>query len=149
MDGQDGGRKSRLSAGRKKELVLLLLKGADAAELSRKHGVSQAELFRWRDRFLVAGQEVLKARRNGWVGGHEREIRRLQRKVGELTLEAADALDEAVMTRYGSRDEIPEDLRLRSDNGSIFLARHYLDMYCTRFPGHNAHLRMPPSAAAA
>jgi len=88
MDGQDGVRKRRLSAGRKGEVVLSLLRGADVAELSRKHGVSQAELFRWRDRFLEAGQEGLKSRRGERELGYEREVRRLQRAVGKLTLEA-------------------------------------------------------------
>lgn len=41
-------------------------------------------------------------------------------------LEATDALNQAVMVRYGSRETIPEGLRLRHDNGSIFLARYYI-----------------------
>jgi putative transposase len=48
-------------------------------------------------------------------------------------LEATDALDQAVIGRYGSRDAVPEGLRLRSDNGSIFLAEHYLK--CTGYWG--------------
>ena len=44
-------------------------------------------------------------------------------------LEAADALDQAVLGRYGTELPVPAGLRLRSDNGSIFLARHYLS--CT------------------
>ena len=39
---------------------------------------------------------------------------------------AADALDQAVIGRYGRRGGVPEGLHLRSDNGSIFLAEHYL-----------------------
>ena len=41
-------------------------------------------------------------------------------------LEATDALNQAVMARYGSRETVPEGLSLRHDNGSIFLARDYL-----------------------
>jgi len=42
-------------------------------------------------------------------------------------LEATDALDQAVMARYGSREAVPEGLKLRHDNGSIFLARDYME----------------------
>jgi len=41
-------------------------------------------------------------------------------------LEASDALNQAVMSRYGSKMSVPKGLRLRSDNGSIFLAGLYL-----------------------
>jgi len=41
-------------------------------------------------------------------------------------IEAIDALDESVITRYGSKEAVPEGLSLRSDNGSIFLASLYL-----------------------
>ena len=41
-------------------------------------------------------------------------------------LEATDALNQAVMNRYGSREAVPEGLSLRHENGSIFLARDYL-----------------------
>jgi putative transposase len=101
MDGQDVGRKRRLSAARKRDLVLSLLKGADAAELGRKQGVSQAELFRWRDRFLEAGQEGLKSRREEQASGYEREIRRLQRVVGKLTLEAEILKEAAKLKKKG------------------------------------------------
>lgn len=42
-------------------------------------------------------------------------------------LEATDSLDQAVMSRYGSKEAVPGGLRLRSDNGSIFLAKRYLE----------------------
>lgn len=42
-------------------------------------------------------------------------------------LEATDALNQAVMARYGSREAVPEGLAIRHDNGSIFLARSYLE----------------------
>ena len=41
-------------------------------------------------------------------------------------IEATDALERALQHRYGSKEAVPEGLRLRSDNGSIFLAEHYL-----------------------
>jgi hypothetical protein len=41
--------------------------------------------------------------------------------------EARDALKEAVLGRFGTIQNIPIDLSLRVDNGSIFLSRGYWD----------------------
>jgi len=41
--------------------------------------------------------------------------------------EAQDAIREAVINRFGSEQEVPEDLELLTDNGSIFLARDFQD----------------------
>ena len=40
---------------RKAAVVLDLLRGGDAIELARRHGLSQAQLFAWRGRFLEGG----------------------------------------------------------------------------------------------
>lgn len=77
----------RWSSRRKAEVVLQLLKGGDAQELARTHGISQAELFEWRDSFLEAGKSALKVRKDREVLAKERQIRRLERKVGQLTME--------------------------------------------------------------
>lgn len=39
--------------------------------------------------------------------------------------EARDALEDAVISIFGSAEEVPEDMLMRLDNGSIFLAREY------------------------
>lgn len=39
--------------------------------------------------------------------------------------EARDALEEAVLNRFGSIEEVPEGLSMRMDNGSIFLSKEY------------------------
>lgn len=41
-------------------------------------------------------------------------------------VEAVDALEQGVIRRYGSLTAVPQGLRLRHDNGSIFLARHFV-----------------------
>jgi putative transposase len=43
-----------------------------------------------------------------------------------LAIGAVDALEQGVLQRYGSFAHVPEGLRLRHDNGSIFLARHFV-----------------------
>ena len=39
--------------------------------------------------------------------------------------EARDALEEAVLNRFGSIQEVPEGFSMRMDNGSIFLSKEY------------------------
>lgn len=39
--------------------------------------------------------------------------------------EARDALEDAIISVFGSPEEVPDDMLLRTDNGSIFLGREY------------------------
>ena len=73
----------RMSARRKQEAVLRLLRGGDLELVSRELGVTAAELSGWRDRFLAGGEAALKSRP---ADAREAEIDRLQAKVGELTM---------------------------------------------------------------
>ena len=59
---------NRWTPTRKAAVVLELLRGGEVAELARKHWLSQAQLFAWRDRFLEGGQAALRTRRG--VGLH-------------------------------------------------------------------------------
>ena len=79
--------RNRWTPARKAAVVLELLRGGDAVEMARRHGLSQAHLFAWRDRFLEGGQGALKTRRVPREQEHERRVRELERKVGQLTLE--------------------------------------------------------------
>jgi hypothetical protein len=72
-----------MSVRRKQEAVLRLLRGEDLELLSRKLGVTAAELSGWRDQFLAAGEASLKSRP---ADARDAEIGRLQAKVGELTM---------------------------------------------------------------
>lgn len=78
---------NRWTITRKTAVVLELLRGGEAAELARRYGLSQAQLFAWRDRFLEGGQAALKTRRGQIDSERERRVRELERKVGQLTLE--------------------------------------------------------------
>ncbi len=73
----------RMSARRKQEAVLRLLRGEDLELVSRALGVTAAELSGWRDAFLAAGEASLKSRP---ADACEAEIGRLKEKVGELTM---------------------------------------------------------------
>lgn len=78
------GKPKRWSAKRKRDAVLRLLRGEDLETLSRELGVPAARLSGWRDEFLAAGEAQLKSRRST---GRDREVRDLQRKLGETTME--------------------------------------------------------------
>lgn len=78
---------TRWTPTRKAAVIVELLRGGDAVELARQHGLSQAQLFLWRDRFLEGGQAALKTRRGQVELERDRQVRELERKVGQLTLE--------------------------------------------------------------
>ena len=82
-DGPMPGRRRRMSARRKQEAVLRLLRGEDLELLSRELSVTAAELSGWREAFLAAGEASLKTRP---ADARDAEIGRLKEKVGELTM---------------------------------------------------------------
>ena len=73
----------RMSAGRKREAVLRLLRGEDLELVSRGLGVTAAELSGWREAFLAAGEASMRSRP---ADARDAEIGRLKEKVGELTM---------------------------------------------------------------
>ena len=75
----------RMSARRKQEAVLRLLRGEGLELVSRELGATAAELSGWRDQFLAGGEASLKSRP---ADAREAEIDRLQAKLGELTMAA-------------------------------------------------------------
>src|SRR5213080_1447748 len=75
----------RMSAGRKRDAVLRLLRGEDLELVSRGLGVTAAEVSGWRDAFLAGGEASLKSRP---ADARDAEIGRLKAKVGELTMTA-------------------------------------------------------------
>jgi hypothetical protein len=84
--------KGRFSAKRKTQAVLRLLQGEDLDTLSRELGVTASRLSQWRDEFLAAGEAGLKSRQ---PDSRDQQIRALQAKVGELTMDL-EASREAV-----------------------------------------------------
>src|SRR4051795_11866916 len=91
----------RMSAGRKREAVVRLLRGEDLELASRGLGVTAAELSGWRDAVLAGGEgsrggwgvgrAVSPPAGGGWGGtppadARDDEIGRLKEKVGELTM---------------------------------------------------------------
>src|SRR3954462_13935529 len=75
----------RMSARRKQDPVLRLLRGEDLELVSRGLGGTAAELSGWGDTFLAGGEASLKSRP---ADARDAEIGRLKAKVGELTMTA-------------------------------------------------------------
>ena len=73
----------RMSARRKQDAVLRLLRGEDLELLSRELSVTAAELSGWREAFLAGGEASLKSRP---ADARDAEIGRLKVKVGDPTM---------------------------------------------------------------
>jgi transposase len=92
--GPTPGHRRRMSARRKQDAVLRLLRGEDLELVSREVTVTAAELSGWREAFLAAGEASLKSRP---ADARDDEIGRLKEKVGDLTM--ANELLEAKIER--------------------------------------------------
>ena len=73
-----------MTAGRKRDAVLRLLRGEPLEIVARELGVTAADLSAWREAFLEAGAASLKARPRD---DRDETIDRLRTKVGELTMD--------------------------------------------------------------
>ncbi|MGQ9862856.1 MAG: hypothetical protein ACUVSD_12715 [Thiobacillaceae bacterium] len=74
----------RWSAGRKKEVVLRLLRGEPVDAVSREVSVPIYKLERWRDRALAGIDAGLRERESDPV---ERQLDEATRRIGELVME--------------------------------------------------------------
>ena len=87
------GKKSQLSASERREVVLMMVRKEEPImTLSRRYGVSETTLHRWREDFLAGGQSAL-AGGGKKVDSRTAEIERLKRDlarrdqvIGELTI---------------------------------------------------------------
>jgi transposase-like protein len=87
-------RQRRMSAKRKREAVLRILRGEDLELVSRDLGVTAADLSGWRDSFLEAGAASLRRRPDD---DRDRELKAMREKIGEMTM--ANELLEAKIDR--------------------------------------------------
>ena len=73
-----------MTAARKREAVLRVLRGEPLEIVARELSVTAADLSGWRDAFLEAGEASLKTRPRD---DRDERIARLRTKVGELTMD--------------------------------------------------------------
>lgn len=85
-NGAESTKPKRWSARQKFEVALRLLRGESLEALSRETGKPAHELAKWRDLALAGAEESLKTRR-GSETAEDVDKRRLQAKLGELTME--------------------------------------------------------------
>ena len=78
------GRERRMTAGRKRDAVLRLLRGEPLEILARELAVTAAELSGWRNAFLEAGEASLKTRARD---DRDERIGRLQSKLGQILID--------------------------------------------------------------
>ena len=79
------GRERRMTAGRKRDAVLRLLRGEPLELVARELAVTAADLSGWRDALLDGGSASLKSRPRD---ARDETIDRLRTKVGALTMDA-------------------------------------------------------------
>ena len=89
----------RMSARRKQEAVLRLLRGEDLETVSRSLGVTAATLTAWRDSFLAGGEAALAARP---TDGETLESERLKARLGEMLLQH-ELLEQKITSLEGGR----------------------------------------------
>jgi transposase-like protein len=75
----------RWTARRKVEVLLQLIRGEKKlVDACREHDLKQSEVDAWMETFVTAGEHGLKALSEDEQATHEREVRELRAKVGEL-----------------------------------------------------------------
>ena len=77
-------RERRMTAKRKQEAVLRVLRGEPLETVARELRVTGADLSRWRDDFLEGGAASLKSRPRD---DRDARIAQLQAKLGEVTMD--------------------------------------------------------------
>jgi transposase-like protein len=78
----------RWTAKRRAALVMSILKGeTTTVEAARKHGLTVADVDHWKDTFLLAAENALRSRPKDEEALREEQIKKLERKVGQLVME--------------------------------------------------------------
>lgn len=74
---------------------LSLLKGETSIqEAARQHGLTMAEMEDWKERFLLAADNALRARAKDEEALKDEQIKKLKQKIGDLAMDI-DILKEA------------------------------------------------------
>ena len=61
--------------------------GDHLVEAARKHDLTVAEVESWKDSFLLAAENALRSRPKDEEALHQEQIKKLERKVGQLVME--------------------------------------------------------------
>ena len=78
----------RWTAQRKAELALQIIKGEiTMVDACRQNDLKQSEVDNWIATFIASGTQGLKTNSKEQMNEHERQIKEMQTKIGELVLE--------------------------------------------------------------
>jgi transposase-like protein len=89
----------RWTAKRRAALVMSILKGETTiVEAARRHGLTVADIEHWKDAFLLAAENALRSRPKDEEALRDEQIKKLERKVGQLVMEL-DIAREAIKLR--------------------------------------------------
>lgn len=89
----------RWTAKRRAALIISILRGETSPpEAARSHGLTLAEVEDWKEKFLLAGENALRARPKDEEALKDEQIKKLKQKVGELVLDM-DIIREAMKGR--------------------------------------------------
>lgn len=81
-------RGSKYSEEKKLEVVLEGLKSnGSVAELCRKHGISDALYYRWKDQFMEGGKRALAGRLQSVDGELKQKVVEYEQMIGKLTVQ--------------------------------------------------------------
>ena len=76
------------SAGFKAKVALAALRGEKTlSELSAQYGVHANQISTWKAHLLKASPDIFSGKSGACDADHEKEIRRLHEKIGQLTVE--------------------------------------------------------------
>jgi transposase-like protein len=85
----------RWTTKRKAALVLSVIRGETSIQqAARQHGITVAELEDWKERFLLAAENALRARPKDEEALRDEQIKKLKQKIGDLVMDI-DILKEA------------------------------------------------------
>ena len=86
----------RWTSKRKSAVVLSILKGETSiAEAARTNALTVAEIERWKEAFLAGAENALRTRPRDEEAAKDEHIKRLERKVGQMSLDM-DIMREAM-----------------------------------------------------
>ena len=98
----------RWTTKRKAVLVLSIIKGETSIQqAARQHDITVAELEDWKERFLLAAENALRARPKDEEALREEQIKKLKQKIGDLVMDI-DILKEAAK-RHPPMPGAPEE----------------------------------------
>jgi transposase-like protein len=85
----------RWTTKRKAALVLSIIKGETSIQqAARQHGITVSELEDWKERFMLAAENALRARPKDEEALRDEQIKKLKQKIGDLVMDI-DILKEA------------------------------------------------------